>query len=330
MGRKQHAGPKNPPLASTADKHSLYHESVQAPRRECQTLANIYRHLSQQHPIIPPRILREDFCGTAILCHEWVHRDVNREAIGIDLDKEVLEYGRRRLEDSVEGERVRLVHEDVRKVKGLKADILCALNYGICYLHKRRELVSYLRNCKEDLNENGVFICDLFGGLTAHTGQYGRKHRGSNFEFCNALFIQYFFEQTPVDTVSSLAKCRLHFRFEDGKLAHYCSSWMKNAFSYEFRLYTIREVREAMEEAGFTQTHIWISRAKSKRSHANRTEEDEIDDEESADEDDEDEDEDEDEEDEDEEDADDEYQKVEGDHYPALKSWNAYLVGKVE
>lgn len=34
-------------------------------------------------------------------------------------------------------------------------------------------------------------------------------------------------------------------------------SWLKNAFSYDFRIYTPLEIREAMEEAGFAETHVW-------------------------------------------------------------------------
>ncbi len=39
-----------------------------------------------------PLVLREDFCGTAMLSHEWVARDVERTAWGVDLDADVLAW----------------------------------------------------------------------------------------------------------------------------------------------------------------------------------------------------------------------------------------------
>lgn len=49
--------------------------------------------------------------------------------------------------------------------------------------------------------------------------------------------------------------CKIHFEFPDG-------SWIKNAFSYDFRVYTIPEVREALSMAGFRKTHIWWTETK--------------------------------------------------------------------
>ena len=34
---------------------------------------------------------------------------------------------------------------------------------------------------------------------------------------------------------------------------------MKNAFTYDFRVYTLPEVREAMREAGFKKTYVWYA-----------------------------------------------------------------------
>ena len=38
--------------------------------------------------------------------------------------------------------------------------------------------------------------------------------------------------------------CRIHFRFPDGSI-------MRNAFEYDWRLWTLPEVRELLAEAGF-------------------------------------------------------------------------------
>ena len=42
----------------------------------------------------PPKILREDFCGTAIVASRWVKGHPERRAIGLDLDGPTLDWAR--------------------------------------------------------------------------------------------------------------------------------------------------------------------------------------------------------------------------------------------
>ena len=42
----------------------------------------------------PARSLREDFCGTGAVCCEWVKRRKSNRAVGVDIDREVLSWGR--------------------------------------------------------------------------------------------------------------------------------------------------------------------------------------------------------------------------------------------
>ena len=44
--------------------------------------------------------------------------------------------------------------------------------------------------------------------------------------------------------------CHIHFKFKDG-------SRIKKAFSYDWRLWTLPEIREVMEEAGFSNTRVY-------------------------------------------------------------------------
>ena len=41
--------------------------------------------------------IREDFCGTAVVCMEWVKRRRAHTAVGVDLDPSVLKWGRHRI-----------------------------------------------------------------------------------------------------------------------------------------------------------------------------------------------------------------------------------------
>ena len=79
--------------------------------RECRFLARTFERLCGR----PAVSLREDFCGTALLAAEWV-KSRDRRAVGVDLDREVLAWGRghnlTRL--GARAAAVRLLHQDVR------------------------------------------------------------------------------------------------------------------------------------------------------------------------------------------------------------------------
>ena len=56
--------------ARTADRHALYQESVQDTESEVTFLTRMYKKLRGR----PALSLREDFCGTALLCAEWIKK----------------------------------------------------------------------------------------------------------------------------------------------------------------------------------------------------------------------------------------------------------------
>ncbi|HET6277748.1 MAG TPA: class I SAM-dependent methyltransferase, partial [Candidatus Polarisedimenticolia bacterium] len=65
--------------ARTADRHLLYQESVQDPKGDALYLTRYYRKLTGREL----RLLREDFCGTAILSAEFVRLHESNRAIGV-------------------------------------------------------------------------------------------------------------------------------------------------------------------------------------------------------------------------------------------------------
>lgn len=186
-------------MASQADKYDCYHQSVQSPKHEISTLLQFYRLLSQRErqgrsrscPSPPPdasdsdeemphepMVFREDFCGTAVLCREWLARGPLKKAIGIDLDESVLEYSRQHIFpydpdvcDSARG-RMTLLRANVLNVdpdQVPRADLICALNYGLFFFRARSLLVTYLRNCAQSLRRGGIFVADLFGGAQCYS-----------------------------------------------------------------------------------------------------------------------------------------------------------------
>src|SRR3569832_2888495 len=79
-------------LAKRADRHVLYQHAVQAPDYEIELFEDHYKELRGKKP----RSLREDFCGTALLCVEWCKSHPKRTALGVDLCADTLVWGRRR------------------------------------------------------------------------------------------------------------------------------------------------------------------------------------------------------------------------------------------
>lgn len=66
-----------------------------------------------------------------------------------------------------------------------KRDIVCAFNFSCCCLHKRAELVSYLKNAREALSKKGgIFVMDLYGGASAE-GQLKLQRKFPTFTVVN-------------------------------------------------------------------------------------------------------------------------------------------------
>ncbi|KAK5668528.1 hypothetical protein QVD99_005543 [Batrachochytrium dendrobatidis] len=197
-----------------------------------------------------PRILLEDFCGTCVLADAWCKQHVTNTAIGIDNDPAVTAYARSQTLIHSHSSRVSVWTGDVLDPtlfmeKNKQVDMIAALNYGVFYFHKRHDLIKYLKRCLVGLKPGGVLIADCFGGARVFSSQ-GRLFKRRIADFT------YFFEQTPINPLTNKLGVRLHFRFDDG-------SWLKNAYTYVFRVYSITEIQEAMEEAGFSSSFIWIA-----------------------------------------------------------------------
>src|SRR5512145_412305 len=106
--------------AKTADRHVLYEKSVQDAQAEIKFVDRVFRGRGRV-----PLSLREDFCGTALLCARWVESKPERKATGIDLDRDTLDWG---LEHNLAPlgdaqKRVRLLEQDVRDKLRQKFDV---------------------------------------------------------------------------------------------------------------------------------------------------------------------------------------------------------------
>jgi SAM-dependent methyltransferase len=113
-------------MAEQADIHELYEESVQNVENEVEFMQTTFEQLRGRKAYL----FREDFCGTASACCEWVKQGREFQAIGVDIDPSVLEWGRKNRAG-------RLPAEDQAR---------------------------YMRCCYEALKDDGVLFMDMFGG----------------------------------------------------------------------------------------------------------------------------------------------------------------------
>ena len=76
-----------PTIAERADALGVYEDAVQEPALECGNLASLYynaQDLGSRRP--EARVLREDFCSSAIVAQTWVGLDEgHRRAQGVDV-----------------------------------------------------------------------------------------------------------------------------------------------------------------------------------------------------------------------------------------------------
>ena len=230
-----------PPKADRADKYDLYQLSVQVPDYEAIFLNRVYNEAYGE----PARVLREDFCGTFAICCEWVKKGQFREAIGVDLDPEPLDWGREHnlapLKPA-QKKRVTLMQADVREVAGPKADVVAAENFSWWIFKTRDELLEYFRAAHANLKKKGVFVLDLMGGSDVQVEEQEDVHKYKGF--------RYVWEEERFDPVSHHCRFHIHFKFKDG-------SALKEAFTYDWRLWSIPEGRELLLEAGFKDVHVY-------------------------------------------------------------------------
>ncbi|MCJ7558739.1 MAG: class I SAM-dependent methyltransferase [Gammaproteobacteria bacterium] len=239
-GRQKAGGQTGPSMAQTADRHVLYEASVQAVEHEVEFVSDTYHSLRGKRP----RVLREDFCGTTNASCEWVREHKDNRAISVDLDPDVLEWGRvhhvQRLSPE-QRKRLLILQANVLEVETPPADIVVAFNFSYWTFKTREELKRYFLQARKGLQKDGIFFLDIYGGPEAH------EEREESTEFDDFTYI---WDQSRVDPVTGRTLCHIHFRFPD-------KSRINQAFTYDWRLWSIPEVRELLAEAGFSSSAVY-------------------------------------------------------------------------
>jgi SAM-dependent methyltransferase len=231
--------------SDTADVHELYQIAVQCPEAEVDFATRWFRRLRGR----PLRRLCEDFCGTALIACDFVRRHRENEAEGIDIDGPTLAWARRhnvaRLTPDQQ-RRVRLVRRNVLHPRGVDRpfDAVIASNFSYWVFKSRARLLTYFRTVREALVGDGIFFLDAFGGWESMKEMTERRR-------CRGGFT-YIWDQARYDPITGDLTCHIHFEFARGRI--------ERAFTYHWRLWTIPEIREALDEAGFRRVTVYWER----------------------------------------------------------------------
>lgn len=224
--------------AGSADRHALYQRAVNAPEPCIDFIRDLYHDARGRWP----RVLREDFCGTALLAVAWADRGPQHRSVGVDLDPEALAWARRHnLAASPAKDRVELVEADVLEDTPHRADIVCALNFSYYLLTTRRQLVTYFKRARRALLPGGMLVLDSLGGTEALADFCEERDCGD---------FTYIWAQSGFNPLDHTSECTISFAFPDG-------SRIEPAFAYRWRMWTMPEIRDCLAEAGFTRVRIF-------------------------------------------------------------------------
>ncbi len=227
-------------MSDEADRHALYELSVQEVTHEYEFINKTFHDIRGYHA----HDLREDFCGTAKMCCEWVSRNSKNTAVGIDIDADVLDWSKKhnlKKLKSAARKRVSLLNDDVVQAKTKPAQIILAMNFSYQLFKQRETLKKYFRAVHQSLADDGVFFLDAFGGYEAYAETHEKtKQKG----------FTYIWEQESYNPITGEMICHIHFHFPD-------KSRLRKAFTYDWRLWTLPEIRELLEEANFTNVTVY-------------------------------------------------------------------------
>ncbi len=231
-------------MKTPISKFKLYELSVQSPNWQVDYLPQFHQWLTGKDPLH----FREDFCGSGRIACEWVKRSKKHKAVGIDLDREVLAYAndvnRAELKRDQQS-RVQFLRQDVKKAMPAKFDMIGAFNFSYFGFHERKELLRYARAAFKSLKSKGTFFLEVAGG----PGFIEPHREVKTISVPQLGKVTQVWEQHQFDPITSVNDYSIHFKLPDGE-------WLNDAFTYHWRVWSIRELREILKDAGFKESVV--------------------------------------------------------------------------
>lgn len=225
-------------------RYFLYEHSVQSAEWQIREMPRFHKKFTGRTPFS----MREDFCGTGKISNEWVKKSSKHRALGIDLDPEPIAYGKKNhtgLLNPISQKRLSYFCQDVRIPTREKFDMIGAHNFSFFIFHERSELLAYAKAALKSLNKNGTFFLEMAGG----SGFIEESFHSEKIKIPGYGKIKYVWETHQYDAVMKTCDYAIHFQLPTKK-------WINDAFTYHWRLWEIREVREILLEAGFSKTVV--------------------------------------------------------------------------
>ncbi|MBL0927549.1 MAG: class I SAM-dependent methyltransferase [Phycisphaerales bacterium] len=223
------------------DRHALYELCVQDAPAAVGLLREIHGGGASR--------LAEDFCGSAAVSRAWARLVPGGRAVAADIDAAPLAYAEARAREEGVASAVGFVKADVLADEriGEAAEVIFVGNFSIGEVHGRGVLLAYLRRCAARLAPGGVLVCDTYGGPTAFGAGGLTRTRLLRLAGGGSAVVRYAWEQRGGDWRTGMVETALHFRVEVGGEV---VRELPAAFVYRWRLWSPRELAEAMEEAG--------------------------------------------------------------------------------
>jgi len=225
-------------ILTTKQKYRYYEAAVQCFESDIEFLRDNYKKIYNKDPLT----LREDFGGTGALACNWVKEGPKNSSWAIDIDPEPIGYGIENHFSTLtkgEKERMKFMEANVLSKFDFKADVIVAFNFSYFIFKKRKQLLEYFTRVREGLNDQGAFFIDLFGGTEA---------RSELVEETEHEDFSYFWDCDNFNPITEECQYYIHFKtHKDNRKYH-------EVFSYDWRMWSIAELREIMEDAGFSKT----------------------------------------------------------------------------
>lgn len=229
------------PKLSLEDKYRLYESSVQNHEVDIDFVNKEFKKTFKRKPLT----FREDFGGTAAMACDWVKQSPEHRAWGIDLDSEPISYGLEnhysKLSDE-QKERMKYIEGNVLDNQEFKTDVIVAFNFSYFIFKKRNDLLNYFKKVREGLNDEGCFFVDIFGGTEARQPMVEETEHDDH---------SYFWDCEDYNPLTNEVLYYIHFKKHDNGIKY------ENVFTYDWRMWSIKEIIDVMEDAGFSKVQTY-------------------------------------------------------------------------
>ena len=102
-------------------------------------------------------------------------------------------------------------------------------------------MLDYFKKVHASLKDDGMFAIDLMGGPSSQS-ECEEEREEDGFD--------YVWEQENMCAITNDIKCYIHYKFNDG-------TKLEKAFTYDWRLWSLSELRDIMADAGFKSTDTY-------------------------------------------------------------------------